>query len=85
MAGKHRPQRTCVVCRRKQDKRSLTRLVIADARLQVDRTGKMQGRGAYLCSSPQCWQKAALPQISRALRAELSADDRSYLQQMKPS
>lgn len=86
MAGKHRPQRTCVVCREKKDKRGLTRLVIADAKLQIDESGKMNGRGAYLCGRPACWELAAArPLMDRALRVELSHDDRSYLRQMKPT
>lgn len=86
MAGKHRPQRTCVVCRQKKDKRGLTRLVFADARLRIDESGKRDGRGAYLCSSPICWEQAAArPLIDKALRVKLSHDDRVYLRQMKPA
>lgn len=86
MAGKHRPQRTCVVCRAKKDKRGLTRLVIADAKLRIDESGKMNGRGAYLCGRPECWELAAArPLMGKALRVELSHDDRIYLRQMKPS
>lgn len=85
MAGKHRPQRTCVVCREKKDKRDLTRFIIADARLQIDESGKMNGRGAYLCSRSACWELAAArPLMARALRVELSYNDRIYLRQMKP-
>ena len=86
MAIKHRPQRSCVVCREKKDKRELTRLVIADDRVAIDGTGKMNGRGAYLCSNPMCWAQAAnrSPMV-QALRRELSADDRDYLRQMTPS
>lgn len=86
MGGKHRPQRSCVVCRAKQDKRALTRLVFAEGKLQVDESGKMNGRGAYLCADENCWrQAAARPIISKALRRELSEDDRDYLRQMTPS
>lgn len=85
MAGKHRPQRTCVVCREKKDKRGLTRFIIAGARLQIDESGKMNGRGAYLCSKSACWELAAArPLMAKALRAELSHNDRIYLRQMKP-
>lgn len=84
MARKHRPQRSCVVCRVKKDKRALTRLVVIDERLQVDVTGKAKGRGAYLCAEPACWM-AAHVSMGRALRRDLSADDREYLRQMKPA
>lgn len=85
MAGKHRPQRTCVACREKKDKRDLTRFIIADARLKIDESGKMNGRGAYLCSQPACWELAAARSLmARVLRVELSHNDRVYLRQMKP-
>ncbi len=86
MASKHQPQRSCVVCRAKQDKRSLTRLVIARGKLQVDESGKMSGRGAYLCADADCWRQAvARPIVGKALRRELSEYDREYLRQMTPS
>lgn len=86
MASKHRPQRSCVVCRAKKDKGLLTRLVFARGKLQVDESGKMAGRGAYLCAEANCWrQAAARPIVSKALRQELSEDDRDYLRQMTPS
>lgn len=55
---KHVPQRTCFVCREKRDKRQLTRLVrTAEGIVLVDATGKQNGRGAYLCDQPSCWDK----------------------------
>ena len=86
MKGKRQPQRSCVVCRAKRDKRSLTRLVISQERLRIDESGKLNGRGAYLCGNADCWRKAvAQPALSKALRRELSEDDRDYLRQMTPS
>lgn len=86
MGGKHRPQRSCAVCRIKKDKRGLTRLVFTRDKLTIDESGKMNGRGAYLCADSDCWRAAAgQPALSRALRRELSDDDRAYLRQMTPS
>ena len=85
MRVKHRPQRTCIVCRGKHDKRELTRLVLADGRVQVDPSGKMNGRGAYLCASPKCWQGVQRAALSRALRQDLTDDDFALLRQMTPS
>ena len=47
----------------------------------VDPSGKLAGRGAYLCRDLDCWEKAlALDNIlSRALRATISDDDRAVL------
>ena len=86
MASKCRPQRSCVVCRAKRDKQALTRLVFSQERLRIDESGKLNGRGAYLCGRSDCWNKAiALPIVSKALRRKLSEDDRDYLRQMTPS
>lgn len=53
------PQRTCVGCREKKDKKELIRIVKnKEGNLAVDKTGKMQGRGAYLCDNLTCLEKA---------------------------
>ncbi len=85
MRSKYRPQRTCVVCREKREKRQLTRLVMVNGRLQVDPSGKLNGRGAYLCEKPACWKEAGRATLSRALRYELHEDDCALLRQMTPS
>jgi uncharacterized protein len=55
---KHVPQRSCVVCRQKRDKRQLTRLVRTESDgVVVDPTGKRNGRGTYVCDQPACWDK----------------------------
>lgn len=85
---KHIPQRTCVVCRQKQDKRSLVRLVHTPAGpVVVDYSGKQNGRGAYLCANPACWDKAInTPQIlQRALKIEqLTEQDIAEITNHKP-
>ncbi len=53
------PQRMCIACRRMTDKRSLTRLrVTPENTVEIDLTGKKNGRGAYICSLPECRKKA---------------------------
>lgn len=82
---KHIPVRTCVVCRDKGDKRTLTRLVRTSQGLQVDPTGKLNGRGAYLCNRETCWQTAAQSNIlNKALKMTLSDQDRNRLLQAIP-
>ena len=86
MGSKRRPRRSCVVCREKKDKRELTRLVMVDEKLRIDESGKLNGRGAYLCAAAACWAAAAERSLmSKALRRELSDEDREYLRQMAPS
>lgn len=83
---RHAPQRTCVVCRSTADKRALTRLVrTADDGVQVDPGGKRNGRGAYLCDQPACWDKALAGDVlAKALRTTLTDADRERLQAARP-
>ncbi len=81
----HIPQRTCVVCRTKTDKRSLTRIVRAVGGIQLDPVGKLPGRGAYLCDNVNCWERALKTEIlNKALQTKLTDADRQRLQQATP-
>ena len=73
---KHRPQRTCVACRKTKDKRELIRVVrIPEGDVTVDPTGKLNGRGAYLCRQESCWDKGLEKgYIARALKTTISAE-----------
>lgn len=84
---KHIPQRTCIICGETNAKRTLTRLVrTAEDGVQVDSTGKRAGRGAYLCSNIECWQKALRTEaLAKALRSEITAVDRERLAAHTPS
>lgn len=52
------PQRTCMGCNTKKDKKELIRVVKSkDGKISIDRTGKMEGRGAYICDDEKCLEK----------------------------
>lgn len=54
---KHVPLRSCVACRETKPKRELVRVVrVSPDRVEVDRTGKKNGRGAYFCPAQECFQ-----------------------------
>jgi predicted RNA-binding protein YlxR (DUF448 family) len=77
---KHVPRRTCVVCREAHPKRQLTRLVHTSEGVRIDPTGKLAGRGAYLCDQAECWQKAAQGDtLGRALKTELTDEERAMI------
>lgn len=82
---KHKPQRTCVGCRGVGDKRDLVRIVRTPEGVYVDKTGKMQGRGAYLHPRRSCWEKALPDSLSRALKVTLTQEDRQRLEEAKAS
>ncbi len=51
--------RTCVGCGEIYDKKSLIRIVRnTEGLIMVDETGRMNGRGAYICPSEECLEKA---------------------------
>lgn len=52
------PLRTCMGCNEKKSKKELVRIVKnKDGKIFIDKTGKLDGRGAYICNSPECLEK----------------------------
>jgi len=50
--------RMCVVCKAQSDKKELLRIVKnKEGQIFVDKTGKANGRGAYVCKDKDCFQK----------------------------
>ncbi len=53
------PQRQCMGCRERKEKRQLIRVVRSpEGEVSLDFSGKKNGRGAYLCPSADCLKKA---------------------------
>ncbi|MHB9035353.1 MAG: RNase P modulator RnpM [Armatimonadota bacterium] len=75
MSGHERkvPIRTCVSCRESSEKKRLVRIVrIGSGDVVIDPSGKMPGRGAYLCGAKQCTASAIKAnKLGRALRCEI--------------
>lgn len=47
-------------CNLRKDKNELIRIVKKrDGIIEIDKTGKMQGRGAYICNKIECLEKLA--------------------------
>lgn len=78
---RHVPQRTCVICRTKTDKRRLTRIVrTLEQVILLDPTGKKNGRGAYICDQVECWEKMKTTQLlDRALETVISLETKEAL------
>jgi len=63
------PQRQCMGCRERKAKKELIRVVrCTDGTVQLDFSGKLNGRGAYICPNAECLKKA---QKSKALDRSL--------------
>lgn len=76
MKQKKVPVRMCVACRQGKPKKELIRVVRnKEGSVGVDLTGKAQGRGAYLCPSVDCLEKAIKSRaLQRALECELTEE-----------
>lgn len=52
-------QRMCMGCNNKKDKKELIRVVLnKNGEIAIDKIGKLAGRGAYICDSIECLEKA---------------------------
>lgn len=60
-------------------KKALVRIVRTADGVVVDPTGKIAGRGAYVHNTRSCWELALKGPVSRALRGDLTEDDRQRL------
>ncbi|MCL2317062.1 MAG: YlxR family protein [Actinomycetia bacterium] len=54
----HVPLRTCVGCRRHDERAHLLRYVAVDGRLVADPGKRAPGRGAWVHDDPACWAAA---------------------------
>jgi predicted RNA-binding protein YlxR (DUF448 family) len=81
--AKHVPERTCVACRTARPKRHLVRVVrTAEGGVEVDKTGRRPGRGAYLCPAQECWRLARTNRsLDRALEVTLTAQTWQMLEE----
>lgn len=80
------PQRTCIGCNEVKNKNELIRVVKnKEGNIFVDKTGKANGRGAYICNNIECLEKtiktkklertfevSISPEVYEKLRGEMS-------------
>lgn len=73
MKVKKIPLRKCLGCSEGKPKRELIRIVKnKDGEIFVDLTGKANGRGAYICKSRDCLEKAIkTKRLNKALEVEV--------------
>lgn len=72
------PARRCVACNEQKEKNNLLRIVrTPEGSIEIDQTGKKNGRGAYICKNIDCLNK-----IKKSKRLEknldISIDDDFY-------
>jgi len=77
------PQRQCMGCRERKEKRALIRVVrTPEGAVCLDFSGKLNGRGAYLCPNAECLKKAQKAKsLERSL--EVAIPDEVYARLQK--
>ncbi|MDR7869943.1 MAG: YlxR family protein [Tissierellaceae bacterium] len=74
MKKKKIPIRKCLACGEGKPKKELIRIVkTTEGDVKVDLTGKLNGRGAYICPTIECLELAIKSKkISRSLEVEIT-------------
>lgn len=72
------PLRKCIGCSEMKGKNELIRIIRdKEGNISLDKTGKMNGRGAYICNNPECLKKARKCKgLDRAFQMKI--DDEIY-------
>ena len=70
------PQRQCMGCRERKNKRDMIRVVRqTNGEVSLDFSGKLNGRGAYICPDPECLKKARKAKsLDRSLEVTIPED-----------
>lgn len=70
------PMRQCVGCGEMKEKKTLIRIIrTPEGRILLDRTGRANGRGAYICDDPACLAAARKKKsLNRAFKMQVSEE-----------
>ena len=76
------PMRQCMGCRERREKRQMIRVVRGtDGHVSLDFSGKLNGRGAYICPNIECLKKARKSKaLDRSLEVEIPEEVYDRLQ-----
>lgn len=71
--AKQIPVRQCIGCKEMKPKKELVRVIrTPENDICLDKTGKKNGRGAYLCLNKECYDKAVKSKgIERSLKVSI--------------
>ncbi len=84
MKMKKIPLRKCIGCNESKPKSDLIRVVrTTDGNIEIDETGRVNGRGAYICKNKDCFNKAEkADKISKALETEVTKEKYESLKEL---
>lgn len=72
---KHLPERTCMGCNKKTSKNKLIRVVEYKNEIFIDKSGNLDGRGAYICNNVFCLEKVIKSKrLERVLKTKIGDD-----------
>jgi predicted RNA-binding protein YlxR (DUF448 family) len=70
------PMRRCIGCMESKPKQEMIRIAWFQEHLSVDRTGKANGRGVYLCDNSACVEQARRRKaLSRSFRTKFDTTE----------
>lgn len=69
----HKPERTCIVCRKKGDKSNFFKIVKnKNGEVLIEKDKKLEGRGAYICKDEACIVKCGKTKaLNRVFKCEI--------------
>ena len=76
MVEKKKPLRRCIACNNQKEKQELLRIIRNPQKeLEIDLTGKKNGRGAYICKNEECLNLAKkTKRLERALEVNVKEE-----------
>ncbi len=76
MLKNNKPMRRCMGCMESKPKDELIRIALYQGELNLDLKGDAKGRGAYVCNSGECFDKAIKKKaFGRTLKGEIRQED----------
>lgn len=74
--NKSKPERTCIVCRKKGDKSNFLKVVLnKNGDISIEKDKRLDGRGAYICKNKDCLEKCIKTKaLSRAFKTNISGE-----------
>lgn len=72
----NKPGRTCIACKSVKDKKELVRIVrTKEGVIELDPTGRKNGRGAYICKEAKCFEKLKKSRgLDRSFKSQISTE-----------
>lgn len=76
MLTKKVPLRQCIGCQEMKEKKNMIRVIkTPEDEIQLDATGRKNGRGAYICPNIECFQKARKTKgLERSLKTAIPTE-----------